>query len=314
MSSLRRFALLVLGYNVIAVLWGALVRATGSGAGCGAHWPLCNGTVIPRSAATETLIEFTHRLMSGVALALVAALVVWALRTLPRGNAARRAAAASGAFIVLEALVGAALVLFGWVAKDDSAARGGVVVVHLVTTFLLLASLALTFALADRSGAFTLRGREPFAAALGLGLASLLLAGASGAVAALGDTLYPSSSLLQGLATDLGDQAPFLLRLRLIHPFAALAAALVVLAVGVAVLRSRDPRLRGPGLRLLVLVGAELLAGALNLALLAPVWMQLLHLALADLTWIALVLLAAASLTQAPEVVTGQRGRAVAGG
>src|SRR5512144_665498 len=118
MSQLRRFVLWVLGYNVAVVLWGALVRATGSGAGCGAHWPLCNGTVVPRSAAAETLIEFTHRLMSGLALALVAILVIWAFRMLPRGHVARMAAGASGAFIVLEALVGAALVLFSWVARD----------------------------------------------------------------------------------------------------------------------------------------------------------------------------------------------------
>ena len=103
MSPFRRFAFWVLGYNVAVVLWGALVRATGSGAGCGAHWPLCNGTVVPRSAAAETLIEFTHRLMSGLSLALVAVLVVWTLRVRPRGHAARKAAAASGLFIVMEA-------------------------------------------------------------------------------------------------------------------------------------------------------------------------------------------------------------------
>jgi len=313
MSPFRRFALWVLGYNVAVVLWGALVRATGSGAGCGAHWPLCNGTVLPRSAAAETLIELTHRVMAGLSLALVAALVVWAFRVLPRGHAARMAAGASGAFIVLEALVGAALVRFGWVASDASAGRGFAVAVHLVNTFLLLGAIATVVQLADGPGGLTLRGRGALAAALGLGLATLVVSGATGAVAALGDTLYPTRSVVQGLSEDLSGEAPFLLRLRMVHPFASLAAALVLAAVVRALVQARDPRFRAPGLRLLVLVGLQLLAGALNVALLAPVWMQLVHLALADLIWIALVMLVAQSMSGAPQPAAGQEGRAAVG-
>lgn len=310
MSPFRRFALWVLGYNVAVVLWGALVRATGSGAGCGAHWPLCNGTVVPRSAAAGTLIEFVHRLMSGFSLALVVALVIWAYRVLPRAHAARRAALASGVFIVIEALVGAALVLFGWVAGDASAARGWAVAVHLVNTFLLLGCIALTAELADGPGALTMRGRGPLAAALGLGIATLLVSGATGAVAALGDTLYPSRSFVDGLSEDLGSHAPFLLRLRMVHPFASLASALVLVAIARAVLQARDPRFRTPGLALLVLLGLQLAAGALNVALLAPVWMQLVHLLLADATWIVLVMLVALALSGSPELARGQAGRA----
>ena len=312
MSPLRRFALWVLGYHVAVALWGALVRATGSGAGCGAHWPLCNGTVLPSSPAVETLIEFIHRAMSGGAVLLVAALVVLTFRARPRGHQGRKAAAAAGVFVLLEALVGAALVLFGWVAKDASAGRGGAMVVHLLNTFLLFGSIALTSALVDNPGPITLRGRAPLAAALGLGLATLLVAGATGAVAALGDTLYPAASLAEGIAKDLGDQTPFLLRLRLVHPFASLAAALVSVVIARAVLKARDPRLKGLALTLLVLVGLQLVAGALDLALLAPIPVQLVHLGLADLTWIALVLLSTAALSGAPAQQEEQRGRAAA--
>ncbi len=49
--ALRRFAWGVLVYFIAVILWGTLVRATGSGAGCGDHWPLCNGTVMQHSAA-----------------------------------------------------------------------------------------------------------------------------------------------------------------------------------------------------------------------------------------------------------------------
>jgi cytochrome c oxidase assembly protein subunit 15 len=182
-----------------------------------------------------------------------------------------------------------------------------------MTTFLLLGSIAMTWALADKPGDLSVRGRGPLAAALGLGLAMLLVAGATGAVAALGDTLYPAASLSDAVAQDLGEQAPFLLRLRLVHPFAALASALVLMAIARAVLHARDPRLRVPGLQLLALLGLQLLAGALDIALLAPTWLQILHLALGDVTWIALVLLAATVLSGPPEGEAERPGRAVPG-
>ncbi len=297
MSRFRRFVFWFLGYNLAIVLWGALVRATGSGAGCGSHWPLCNGAVVPRAPALETMIEYTHRVLSGVDLVLGVVLVVWAFRILPRGHAARKTSAAAGAFLLLEALAGAALVLFGWVAKDASPERGGAVVIHLGITFLLIAAITLTAALADRPQGLRFRGHGPLVAALSLGVGTLLVAGATGAIAALGDTLYPAATLAQGLAQDLSEQAPFLLRLRLVHPFAALASALVLVVIARAVLQTGDARLRAPGVRLLLLLGLQLAAGALNWWLLAPVWLQLVHLLLAELTWIALLWLAAAALS-----------------
>src|SRR5664279_4937818 len=106
-----RFAWGVVAYNLAVVLWGAFVRATGSGAGCGNHWPLCNGTATPHSASAATIIEFTHRVTSGLDLALVALLVVWAFRRFPRQHPVRLGATLSALFLITEALVGAALVL-----------------------------------------------------------------------------------------------------------------------------------------------------------------------------------------------------------
>jgi cytochrome c oxidase assembly protein subunit 15 len=267
----RRFAWAVLGWNLAVVAWGGFVRATGSGAGCGRHWPACNGEVLPRSPAVETLVEFTHRATSGVAILLVAALLVWALRALPRGDPSRRAAAWAMAFMVVEALVGAALVLFGWVARDASLARAWVMPIHLVNTFLLLGALALV-ARPPAGG-----GLRPWVAAA---LAAVLLAGASGAVAALGDTLYPATSLGDALREELGAGGRTLVRLRVVHPFvAAVAAALALLA-------ARTPAV-------VAAVVLQVGVGALNVLLLAPVGLQILHLVLADVLWIALVLAAA---------------------
>ncbi|GEJ57094.1 COX15/CtaA family protein [Anaeromyxobacter diazotrophicus] len=292
MRAFARFAWAVLAYDVAVIAWGALVRATGSGAGCGQHWPLCNGEVVPRAPGAEMAVEFTHRATSGIALVLVVALFVWARRALPRGHAARRAAAASLAFMVAEALLGAGLVLFGWVAKDASAGRGFAMALHLANTFFLLASLALTAGWADSSGKLALR-RDTLSRLAALGAVALLLAGVSGAVAALGDTLFPAVSFAAGLREELSGGAHVLLRLRVAHPFAALAAAGVLLGAAAVALRPEGhPRARRAALALAALVVVEFAAGVVNLLLLAPVAMQVVHLVLADLTWIALVLTA----------------------
>ena len=137
------FAWGVLGFNVLVIIWGAFVRATGSGAGCGSHWPLCNGELVPRAPQVETLIEFSHRITSGIALLGVVALLIWAMRSFPRGHHVRKAAGASMFFMVTEALVGAGLVPFEYVAHNVSIARAYWMAGHLTNTFLLLAALTL---------------------------------------------------------------------------------------------------------------------------------------------------------------------------
>src|SRR5947209_8652491 len=138
------FAWGVLAYNIPVVLWGAYVRASGAGAGCGNHWPLCDGEVIPHSAGAQKLIEFTHRAMSGVDVALVALLVVWAFRAFPKFHPARLGATLSAVFLFSEALIGAALVKLEHVARNPSASRGYSLSTHLVNTLTLLACLTLT--------------------------------------------------------------------------------------------------------------------------------------------------------------------------
>src|SRR3984893_16617991 len=107
------YAWTVVAYNVLVILWGALVRATGSGAGCGNHWPLCNGQVIPLSPRVDTIIEFTHRCMTGGSTFLVLGLLVWTFRGAAKGQAARVLAMASMVLLLNEAFLGALLVKLG---------------------------------------------------------------------------------------------------------------------------------------------------------------------------------------------------------
>jgi cytochrome c oxidase assembly protein subunit 15 len=292
-KTLQRFAWAVVAYNVLVIVWGALVRATGSGAGCGRHWPTCQGEVVPRAPLLETVIEYAHRATSGLALALVVLLVVLTWRALPRGHGARRAAVAGLVLILVEAALGAALVLFGWVAKDASPERGWVMAIHLTNTLLLLGALVLAAAWASAPAGPLPRGRGKLAVALGVAALACIAAGASGAIAALGDTLYPATSLADALRQDLDTSASLLLRLRLLHPPLAVAAVLAVTWAARRAAAALPGQVERLATAATVAAWTQLLAGLVNLALLAPTWMQLVHLALADVTWIALVALAA---------------------
>jgi cytochrome c oxidase assembly protein subunit 15 len=202
--------------------------------------------------------------------------------------------------MIVEALVGAGLVLFGWVAQDDSFARGWVMGIHLANTFLLLGALALTADWSENPGGFA-PDRGPMVLAAWLGVAALLVTGVTGAVAALGDTLFPATSFAEGLREELSSEASILLRLRVLHPFAAIAAAAALLGVARLALRLRpDERVRRPAVALVALVAAQMVVGLVNVWLLAPVALQLVHLLLADLVWIALVLLVAGALAPGP--------------
>lgn len=292
----------VLIYNLAVILFGAYVRASGSGAGCGSHWPLCNGVAIPRAPQTETIIEYTHRLSSGVSLLLVIGLVIWAFRAYPKGHIVRLGASLSFLFIVTEALVGAGLVLFEWVAQDQSVGRAISIVVHLLNTFMLLAALTLTAWWASGGKPIQLRGSGSVIWILGLGLAGTLLIGASGALAALGDTLFPVLSLSEGIRQDFSQTAHFLIRLRLLHPtIAVLVGSYLIIAAGITSYSSHDGTVRTFARLLTLLVVVQLFAGFINVILLAPIWMQVVHLLLADLVWINLIMLCAARFAWNPQ-------------
>lgn len=355
MISLARYCRFLLGYNLAVIVWGAYVRASGSGAGCGSHWPSCNGEVVPPRPSTATLIEYSHRVSSGLVLVLVAALVVWAFMAVPKGHPLRRGAVLSLVFTLSEAAVGAGLVLFKLVAHDESLARALVISTHLLNTLLLLAALtlaayaagafrtaagagssaagALSSAASDASSGAAARAASYGAAgallpgvdgriasgstaaatgaggpkrrpmpgwSLALGLAATMAIAATGAVSALGDTLFPASSLSGGLAQDLSPASHLLLRLRTIHPLLAIALGAYLLHLCKQV-SAAGPEARRWANRLRLLVVVQWTLGLLNIALLAPVWLQLTHLLIADLLWIALVLMALEAL--APQTV-----------
>ncbi|HUO31588.1 MAG TPA: COX15/CtaA family protein [Bryobacteraceae bacterium] len=279
----------ILAYNMLVVLWGAFVRATGSGAGCGNRWPLCNGVVVPREPSLQTVIEFTHRLMSGVAIMGVCGLCLWAFRLFPRGHRARLFAVLSVVFLFAEALLGAGLVLFQYVEHNASAGRAVYLSAHLVNTQILLAMLALTawFGSDAVSRQWHAAPRIVMAA-----LPVSVIVAVSGAIAALGDTLFPAASLRAGMHQEFAANAAALLRLRALHPLVAVLGAAVLLAAAIIARRSPRPAAVRWGSAVALLLFVQLAAGVTNILLLAPVWMQITHLLIADLLWVSLVITA----------------------
>ncbi|MBV9500904.1 MAG: COX15/CtaA family protein [Acidobacteriaceae bacterium] len=303
----KRFALFawaVLAYNIPVILWGAYVRVSFSGDGCGAHWPFCNGQVIPQHMAAPMAIEFTHRLMTSIDTFAAIALVVWAFLFFPRRHAVRRYAVFSLVFLLIEALLGAGLVLLRYVAKDQSAGRAWYLSAHLTNTMLLLGALTATAWLAysgsERLDLMLVPGRV-----LGA-LCITVLVSVTGAIAALGDTLFPAVSLSSGVQQDFSNTASLLVRLRLVHPAIAIIGAGYIIWAAVSIFRrsSEASPVRSAGAHVIELGMFQLAVGAVNVALLAPVWMQLFHLLVADLVWIAVVLLALESMAmrRAPQL------------
>ena len=289
-----RYAWLVLAYNIAVIVLGAYVRATGSGAGCGSHWPLCNGEVIPQAPDLKMTIEFSHRLTSGLAGISVIALWIWSMRAYPKQHLARKAAAAALVFMIIEAALGAGLVLLKLVAADSSATRAVYLSFHLTNTLILLACLTLTAWWSREAGSPRVSLKSKSARMMIGGLIGTTLLAVTGAIAALGDTLFPAASLAAGFQQDLSPLAHFLIKLRVVHPALAVLIALHLLMTG-PLLRHRFPGATNSRLaaQLTALVVCQIVAGGLNLVLLAPVWMQLVHLFIADLLWVTLVLCSA---------------------
>lgn len=285
MSALKKFNLFTLGYTLLVIVWGAYVRATGSGAGCGEHWPLCNGVVLPNTEEIKTFIEFTHRTTSGLNLVFVVIGYFWARKITPKDSWIRRSAFLSLIAIFLEAILGAGLVLLKHVEMNQSIGRAISISLHLVNTLFLVSTLASLVWYSfhpvqglKSAGKWIYRDRF-----FRIALSVFILLGISGAIAALGDTLFPATSIAHGIEQDLAHDSHFLVRLRIFHPIIA-----VIWISLVFIWSKRFEKIETNGIRTLLILGITLqfMMGVLNWVLMAPTWMQLVHLFVADLVFV----------------------------
>lgn len=288
-SAFSRLAWWFAAYLIAVILFGAWVRIAGAGAGCGNHWPLCNGDVLPTAPQTKTIIEFTHRVTSALCGIFGIGFIAAAWRMENRG--VLRAALWTMFFILVEGFVGAVLVKKELVVNDASVSRAIVIGLHLANTLALMAAATL---MAWRAAPLVVASKHVarglFLAAMGI----LVLTNMTGAVTALGDTLFPlrptlDGSLLAKVREDLTTGQHFLVRLRVIHPFVAVFCAAFLSGVTASIRRgyAADAAMRRLLHWPLMLAGVQVLLGALNVVFAAPGVLQIGHLLVAQLLWVS---------------------------
>ncbi|MFM9905111.1 MAG: COX15/CtaA family protein [Pyrinomonadaceae bacterium] len=304
-----KYAWLVVGFNLLVILWGVFLRASKSGDGCGQHWLTCNGEVLPSAPELKTIIEFSHRITSSLAGILIVALLIWAIRRWYVKKTAQNRlslilAAGSFVFVVIEGLIGRGLVLTGNTAETLTPERPFWMAGHLINTFILLAFLTLTARSASGGRALRFRVEPKYFAALAIGVAAIFVVGISGSIAALSSMIFPSGTLVEGIAKDFSATSNLLLRLRLLHPITAILTSvfLIFLTGWLAKERGSDRAVLRWSNILSLLVLAQIGFGSLTLFLLAPILMQLGHLLFADAIWISYVMFAASFLSAPGEL------------
>jgi heme a synthase len=288
-----RLARLIVAYNIAVILWGAYVRASGSGAGCGSRWPLCKSQILPSTTQLQTLIEFIHRATSALSVAIVSLLVVWCWRRTSKGDWPRYSAVCGIVLLFNEALLGALLVLLDHVGSPDRPATHALFLcLHFGNTLLLLAALSLTARwLSNRERRFVVVAKPHERIFIGIGLLAVMVIGMTGSLASIGDTVFPANSLRHALMQDFSSSGHPLLRLRLLHPVAAAIGSLYIFWL----LWKFWGKQGGSAWRLILSIALmiQIALGALNVILLAPFWLQIMHLLVAELVWILLVLASA---------------------
>ena len=267
--------------SIASILAGAFVRATGSGDGCGATWPTCKGKIIPALSDTSELIEFSHRSVSGVLL--VVTLIIFAkTRRFQKDSLVRTVTNFLTFFVILEALIGAVIVIFEWVGLNSSLPRIIAVPIHLVNTFGLLGSYAILCKILQDD----LENIRPMFNKNFILISSLfLLSGATGSITALADVLFPSASFIEGFLADFDKTSEVLTRLRILHPIVSSTLSIVLYAYATGISKKYNVRVKP--LQLLIIFAVFL--GVFNVLSNIILPLSILHLAIADFLWISYI-------------------------
>ena len=267
--------------SILSILAGAIVRATGSGDGCGASWPTCNGRVIPSLETSSEIIEFSHRSISGVLL-IVTLLLFVKSKDPDTPLLHKKIINYLTFFVLLEAAIGAVIVIYEWVGLNSSLPRIIAVPLHLVNTFALLGFYTLIF--------YLLRESENklsnfFDKRIKIAFVLFFLTGATGSITALADVLFPSASFVEGFIEDFDSTSEVLTRLRILHPFVSTILSIFLFSESNRF--KKEFAIDASIIKVFVIVGVIL--GVLNVVSNIILPLSILHLLLADLLWITYV-------------------------
>ncbi len=294
MNRFSRFSWFLLVWTVLVIAFGTVVRATNSGAGCGKFWPLCGEDLIPTFDVFHTIVEFTHRMMSGSLILMVFALTFWGNQLYRQDPTRKRMVWLVLFFVLVESALGAGLVLLGLVEDNSSYLRIMAVSIHLLNTFLLLGVTTINAWWSNNQitrPALKTSGR-PYVIGF---IVFVAIIGATGAVTALADTLFPSSSLAHTIEEQLRPDGHILVYLRIYHPIIAIALGSLMVWVLANLIHTEHPVGQRIKLGIILSIGAQFLLGMANIYFLTPLGIQVAHLVLADVIWILCVLLSLVS-------------------
>ena len=263
----------------MTVFWGAWVRLSLSGDACGESWPLCDQGLFPEDAGAW--IEWLHRFSSGLALLFVLILWILSRHVYSKNQAPRLFSFVSFVFILIEALIGAVLVLSGWVALNTQALRVLVLGIHSVNSFLLIASLTLSYKTSlYKKTESHLKDQVLIKKPLIYFVLCFPLLALTGNIASLAGQLFPSVSLSSALALDLLPLSHISLKIRPLHP---LLACLFLIILSRLAFSKRELRIPALAVFIVVLFGFAVLLS------LSPVGMKVGHLILAYILGVFLV-------------------------
>ena len=286
---INKLSLYGLVVSIFSIIAGAIVRATGSGDGCGSSWPTCNGEIIPKLNTSSELIEFSHRSISGILLIITLIIFVKSFNDeVPIFQ--KRIIWFLTFFVLLEALIGAVIVIYEWVGLNSSTPRIIAVPLHLVNTFGLLGTYTLLFHLTKNSKTSLINF---FDRGFKIALFLFLLSGTTGSIAALADVIFPSESFITGLAEDFDSKSEILTRLRILHPL--FASALSIYLYSEAKRLQSEYKVITRNIKILILLGVFI--GVLNVVSNIILPLSILHLLIADLLWIVYVYKSAEKIT-----------------
>lgn len=267
-QKIARYLYLFWVYTLLVIVWGAWVRISHSGNGCGDHWPLCQGDIIPDLTDKKTFTEYSHRIMSGL-YGILAFVIYWVFRKKMYSENTRKLGLALLIFTIIEALVGALLVKQSLVTVNDSIFRLVVMGLHQINSFLLTGTAFLLY----------LSVKDNIRLKWTPELILFMCIVAAGAIASLSNTLFPSENLMAGIKQDFQESAHIFVRLRFIHPVLALSFSTVMIYL----LYKKDQSAMAFRFLLAISVGA--------LALLSNhvTFIKLLHLVIAHYLWCSLL-------------------------
>ncbi|MFZ4450282.1 COX15/CtaA family protein [Salibacterium aidingense] len=228
-KGLKIFGIITSLGMLIVLLQGALVTKTGSAEGCGATWPLCFGEFFPRSPAVETLIEYTHRAWSGLMGLFVIILAVWSWKTLSHLRETKFMALMAVLFIIFQGLMGAGAVIWG---NSDL-----VLALHFGISTISFASVALLTVLSFEQNASSVPAvqvSKPYRNYLFFVLVYCYIVIYTGAYVKHSEATYVCGGfpLCNGrLIPDLSGGLGYQLSIHMIHRFAAVALAVLLLVL-----------------------------------------------------------------------------------